>query len=816
MKTEGALRSPPDTEARPKNQIPGSIAEVRVFGVPVRLHFTFVLLLAFLVFIGVGARQSHLMYVLYILALFASVLLHELGHAIVSRRYGIRTIEIVMFPIGGVARLERNPKPREELWIALAGPAVNFAIAGALFGLLASRGELVPLGELAKPSDANLWMRIGAGNLILAVFNLLPAFPMDGGRILRALLGLRKPEEEATRIAAGAGRFFAVAMGLFGLLSMNFILLFIAFFVYLGAAQEGMAAAGKVLMKGVPVRAAMVTDFRTLSHGDSIPRRRPAALHHPAGFPRLTRRPGLGTAYPHGPASRHGSGRSRYLRRERNGPRLRQSAAGHGLDGGPTLDGQARLLRACDGGRPAPRPAHRGERRRIPGPPARGTQAVKGCGRRTILRRSVGKFFIRNFGCRATQADGAALGSALERSGFEESGDCAQADLVILNTCTVTTSADQDVRQAVRRVRRDNPEARILVTGCYAQRAPGEVAAMPGVTWVVGNSHKTKIPDILAAAPAAAPYHGQIFVGDIFAQQEFLAAPVEDAGGDRTRPNLKIQDGCSNRCSFCIIPFVRGKSRSAPPEQVVEQVRSLGERYREIVLSGINLGRWGREPGSRMRLADLLRRLLAETGVERLRLSSIEPMDFSDDLLGLMAESPRIARHVHAPLQTGCDSVLRRMRRKYHPRHYEDRVRKARAWMPDAAIGADVMVGFPGETDGEFEENRAFIESLPFTYLHVFTYSERPGTPAASMAAQVPIHLRKERNRVLRELAARKNVEFRRSMIGRRLSVVTLEQAGAALSSNYLSIELASPSQPNRIVEVEIGAVTATGLRAVG
>src|SRR5208283_379703 len=248
--------------------------------------------------------------------------------------------------------------------------------------------------------------------------------------------------------------------------------------------------------------------------------------------------------------------------------------------------------------------------------------------------------------------------------------------------------------------------------------------------------------------------------------------PVEDAAGDRTRPNLKIQDGCNNRCSFCIIPFVRGRSRSAPAAEVVAQVRSLARRYREIVLSGINLGRWGREPGSSLRLADLVRRLLAETDVERLRLSSVEPMDFSDDLLGLMAESPRIAQHVHAPLKSGSDTVLRRMHRKYRPRHYEDRIRKARASMPDAAIGADVMTGFPGESDAEFEETRAFIESLPFTYLHVFTYSERPGTPAAANADQVPMGVRRERNRILRELAAAKNLDFRRRMLGRKLPVV--------------------------------------------
>lgn len=427
--------------------------------------------------------------------------------------------------------------------------------------------------------------------------------------------------------------------------------------------------------------------------------------------------------------------------------------------------------------------------------------------------KTVRRFFVQNFGCRASQADGAAIEAGLVNRGLAPATHASDADLVILNTCTVTAAADDDVRAAVRRIHREHPAARILVTGCYAQRAPEEIALLPGVHLVVGNSHKVQIPDLVERDGASTPYHGQIQVGDIFAQQDFLAAPVEDAAGDRTRPNLKIQDGCSNRCSFCIIPFVRGRSRSAPAGQVIEQVRNLSARYREVVLSGINLGRWGRENGGKMRLAGLVRRLLEETPIERLRLSSVEPMDFSDELLELMAGSPRIAGHVHAPLQTGSDRVLRRMHRKYRPRHYEDRIRKARALMPDAAIGADVMVGFPGETDEEFEENRSFIESLPFTYLHVFTYSERPGTPAAAMPDQIPIPVRKRRNRILRELAAAKNLEFRRSMIGRKLRVVTLDGGGRALSGNYLKVELAAPRAENLLIEVEIGALADGGLR---
>jgi threonylcarbamoyladenosine tRNA methylthiotransferase MtaB len=421
------------------------------------------------------------------------------------------------------------------------------------------------------------------------------------------------------------------------------------------------------------------------------------------------------------------------------------------------------------------------------------------------------RFYVQNFGCRATQADGAAIEAQLAARGLTESEVRDQADVVVLNTCTVTAEADNDARSTIRRVHRENPAARILVTGCYAQRAPDELAAMPGVEWVVGNSHKTQIAELLGGAE---PYHSQTLTGDIFETRDILTAPILDAAGDRTRPNLKIQDGCHNRCSFCIIPFVRGKSRYVGANQIVEQVRSTAARYKEVVLSGINLGRWGRESGSTLRLPDLLRRLLDETDIARLRLSSVEPMDFSDDLLGLMAESPRIAKHVHAPLQSGSDTILRRMHRKYRPRHYADRLAKARALMPHAAIGADVMTGFPGETDALFEESRQFIESMPYTYLHVFTYSERPGTPAAEMPNVVPVRVRKDRNRVLRELAASKNAEFRRAMLGREVTAVTIEPLGLALTDNYVKAQLDLPYSSNRLVRLRPRALTDQGVSA--
>jgi len=421
------------------------------------------------------------------------------------------------------------------------------------------------------------------------------------------------------------------------------------------------------------------------------------------------------------------------------------------------------------------------------------------------------RFFVQNFGCRATQADGAALEAQLAERGLAQAEERPGADLVILNTCTVTAEADNDARSAIRRVHRENPQARILVTGCYAQRAPEELAQMPGVEWVVGNSHKTQIADLIGGE---VPYHGQILTGDIFETRDILTAPILDASGDRTRPNLKIQDGCHNRCSFCVIPFVRGRSRFVGADQVVDQVRAIAAKYREVVLSGINLGRWGREAGSTLRLGDLLRRLLGETEIARIRLSSVEPMDFSDDLLGLMAESPRIAKHVHAPLQSGSDTILRRMHRKYRPRHYADRLTKARALMPDAAIGADVMTGFPGETEALFEESRQFIESMPYTYLHVFTYSERPGTPAALMPDAVPMAVRKERNRVLRELAARKNAAFRETLLGREFTAVTIEPLGLALTDNYVKAQLDLPYAANRLVRLRPRGLTEQGVSA--
>ena len=455
-------------------------------------------------------------------------------------------------------------------------------------------------------------------------------------------------------------------------------------------------------------------------------------------------------------------------------------------------------------------------------------------------------FYVENFGCRATQADGAAIEQQFRQRGLDRAASSGTAKWVILNTCAVTAAAEQDARAAIRRLRRQNPGCKIVVTGCYAQRAPAEVAALSGVSSVIGNSHKHNLAEIALNSPPENNNGGvrsfvplsdltdrggtsflesaaEIFVSDIFAHTELLAAPVFDSANERTRPNLKIQDGCNNRCSFCIIPSLRGRSRSLKLDDVLREVNQLvAAGYREVVISGINLGRWGRDLavwGGRPRppkFEDLVRSILNETSLEKLRISSVEPMDWTDSFIRLMADSPRIAKHAHVPMQSGSDAVLRRMHRKYRPWHYREKIEKIRAAMPTAAIGADVMVGFPGETEAEFDETRRMIEGLPFTYLHVFTFSARPGTPAATLPNQIPVHIARERNRILRDLATDKKRAFMQSFVGRQLEAITLadrsDQHTNALTDNYLKLNLRGVHPPNSWVKVVIESVEDTVL----
>jgi threonylcarbamoyladenosine tRNA methylthiotransferase MtaB len=439
-------------------------------------------------------------------------------------------------------------------------------------------------------------------------------------------------------------------------------------------------------------------------------------------------------------------------------------------------------------------------------------------------------FSIENFGCRATEADAAALRRELLASGLTPTAEHSSADIVVLNTCTVTAAADSQAREAVRKIHRANPGARIVVTGCYAQRAPDELAAIAGVDWVVGNSHQAEIPGLVQrfmAHPARMDFvpvgqleedamslargPAKILSGDIFAQSTVQVGPATLMEGDRTRPILKIQDGCNNRCSYCVIPFVRGRSRSLPPDEVIREVHALcAEGAKEIVLSGINLGSYGRDLVPRAELGGVVWRILDETGLDQFRFSSIEPQDVTEDFVELVASSPRIARHFHIPLQSGSDRILRAMRRWYRTEHYAQRVKLIRRLLPDAAIGADVIVGFPGETDADFRATFEFIERLPFTYLHAFSFSARPGTAAATLSDQIPLATIRDRARALRELGQRKSEAFRASLAGRTLRSLTLARGGdgwtEALTGNYLKVRIPGRHPANEWHEVCLGA----------
>jgi threonylcarbamoyladenosine tRNA methylthiotransferase MtaB len=449
-------------------------------------------------------------------------------------------------------------------------------------------------------------------------------------------------------------------------------------------------------------------------------------------------------------------------------------------------------------------------------------------------------FHIEQFGCRATQADAAAIERQLLERGCAPANNAAAADFVIVNTCTVTAAADAQARDAIRTIRRRNPAARIIVTGCYAQRAPEELAALPGVQWVVGNSHKPEIPrliaggrenhgnffplDVLVDGPmslSSAP--AKILTGDIFEQTAVLVAPVLGGEAGHTRPVLKIQDGCNSRCAYCVIPFVRGRSRSLPLETVLVEIQKLvAAGFREVVLSGINLGAYGRDLSPRAGFTGLLQRILAETRIERLRVSSIEPLDVTEELIALFASSERIAQHFHIPLQSGSDAILAAMHRWYRAEHYARRIELIRERLPCAAIGADVIAGFPGETEDDHAATLGFIRRLPFTYLHVFSYSKRPGTLAARLSGEVPAAVIKRRARELRALGEEKAAAFRRGQVGRELLVLTLNPAredaprdvSPALSSNYLRVRVRGAWPSNQWLDVRVLGEEGNCLRA--
>jgi threonylcarbamoyladenosine tRNA methylthiotransferase MtaB len=425
----------------------------------------------------------------------------------------------------------------------------------------------------------------------------------------------------------------------------------------------------------------------------------------------------------------------------------------------------------------------------------------------TLYTDSMPGFHVEHFGCRAARADGEALSSRLRAAGHAANSP-GEADLIVVNTCSVTAEADRAARAYIRRAHRLNPQARIVVTGCYAQRAPEEVAALTGVSAVIGNSHKALAPeialDLVAGADSAprdfVPTHALLSGGaPIWADDRFAHSFIEEsphAGGEQTRPNLKIQEGCANRCTFCVIPQTRGPSRSLPRAAILGHVRDfVSAGGNELVLSGINLGRWGRDLSGAPRptFAALVREILESTRLPRLRLSSIEPMDWDAALIALMREfgGTRLARHAHLPLQSGSDAVLRRMHRRYRPWHYAEKITALVAAGPDLTLGADVMVGFPGETDAEFDETLTFIRALPFGYLHIFPFSPRPGTPGWQLHAASPV--------------PRQAVDTRISA----LRALAAQGRSSALTENFLPAELDTPFPANRLVRMEVAALAA-------
>ena len=417
------------------------------------------------------------------------------------------------------------------------------------------------------------------------------------------------------------------------------------------------------------------------------------------------------------------------------------------------------------------------------------------------------KFYIHTFGCRCNQADSASLRAALGGS-RDEAENHGEADLVVVNSCTVTHRSDRQVRQAVRKLHRENPRARLVVTGCYAERDPQTIASIPGVNLVVGNADKGRLVEILEEEDPSSG--GRIVRGPLDPGRDYLVTPASQTGS-KTRPFIKLQDGCDARCSYCVIPAVRGPGRSGRPDDILNEIRVLVDHgYQEIVLTGVHLGTYGRRLDPPTRLVDLLERILETPGLGRLRLSSIEPMRFSRGIVRLAVTNRAFAPHFHIPLQSGSDRILRRMRRPYTAARFEELLAYIRAQLPAAAIGTDVMVAFPGETDRDFEETCDLVRRSPLTYLHVFPFSAREGTDAYSMPDRVPPQAARERARALQQISLEKNLAFRRGFLGKVIPAITLAKEEAmgdavVLTENYIHARIpAGILPPNRLIDVRI------------
>ncbi|HEV3346675.1 MAG TPA: tRNA (N(6)-L-threonylcarbamoyladenosine(37)-C(2))-methylthiotransferase MtaB [Methylomirabilota bacterium] len=426
---------------------------------------------------------------------------------------------------------------------------------------------------------------------------------------------------------------------------------------------------------------------------------------------------------------------------------------------------------------------------------------------------------LTTLGCRLNQVESQEMGALLEGRGFRVVPAGSHAQVHVVNTCTVTGRADFSDRQAIRRITREDPGAFLVVTGCFAQTDPDAVAALPGVDLVVGNQEKYRLPDLLDSLvkrprPAVA-------VADIREARAMPIAPIALGNSmigrtsGRSRAFVKIQDGCQHRCAFCIVPAARGGSRSQEPKVVLDQVRALAEAgYADVTLTGVDIGHYGWDLYPRTSLAALVRSLAGVDGLRWLRLSSVLPSYFTADLIDAVTTLPVVAPHLHLPLQSGSDRVLRLMRRPYHTGMYRDLVNRLAAAIPGLGLGADVIVGHPGETDEDFEATLALVDALPFSYLHVFAYSDRKGTEAARRPGHVPAAVIRERSQRLRRLGREKSHAFRRALVGRARQVLVLDAPDrptgllAGLTSNYVEVLFSGPEGlGRRMATVEITEV---------
>lgn len=409
---------------------------------------------------------------------------------------------------------------------------------------------------------------------------------------------------------------------------------------------------------------------------------------------------------------------------------------------------------------------------------------------------------ITTLGCKTNQYESAAMIEQLERAGYRVVQFDEPADICIINSCTVTARTDAETRRLIRRARRLNPIARIVATGCYAQVAPGDLERMPELDGVLGNREKQDISLLLESTDH--------LVSDISGDRE--SQPLKlTSFAEHTRAFLQAQNGCNSFCSYCIVPYARGRSRSVKVEDVLEGVRDLAENgYREVVLTGIHLGAYGLDLTPATSLTELVKKIDQDQIVPRLRIGSVEPNEVSDELLELMSSSRCICPHLHLPLQSGCDTVLERMGRRYSAGFFRALVARVTHVLPDAFIGADLIAGFPGESEAEFRETLNLLEQLPLSDLHVFPYSSRPGTRAAGMSGQLPAQTIKERASILRKVAGLKKREFMDRFIGRELEVLVQgynrkSSECNGLASNYLSVRFSgNPEMINRLLKVRI------------